>query len=52
MKEYVAVPDALLGKTKELKKYLDLIPIRADTHTKTHKEKALTLFRGKLRRNS
>jgi len=23
MKEYVAVPDALLGKTKELKKYLE-----------------------------
>jgi len=24
MKEYVAVPDTLLGKTKELQKYLDL----------------------------
>jgi hypothetical protein len=24
MKEYVAVPDSLLGKTKELKRYLDL----------------------------
>ena len=24
MKEYVTVPDTLLGKTKELKKYLDL----------------------------
>jgi hypothetical protein len=24
MKEYVAMPDSLLGKTKELKKYLDL----------------------------
>ena len=24
MREYVAVPDSLLGKTKELKKYLDL----------------------------
>ena len=24
MKEYVTVPDALLGKTKELQKYLEL----------------------------
>ena len=33
MKEYVAVPDALLGKTKELKKYLDLSYQYAQTLT-------------------
>ena len=38
MKEYVAVPDALLGKTQELRKYLDL----SYEYTKTLKPKPTT----------
>jgi TfoX/Sxy family transcriptional regulator of competence genes len=38
MKEYVAVPDSLLAKTKELKKYLDL----SYTYAKTLKAKPTT----------
>jgi hypothetical protein len=38
MKEYVAVPDSLLGNTKELSKYLDL----SHTYAKTLKPKPTT----------
>jgi TfoX/Sxy family transcriptional regulator of competence genes len=43
MKEYVAVPDALLKKTKELQKYLEFsYEYTQDTKTQAHKEEVLT----------